>query len=161
MPGVYAADLSRCVALPPSAVWAALEDTSAYTTWWPWLHDFRPDGGLTRGATWRAGIRAPLPYVVAFTLDLHDVDAGAHTVDAMVGGDIAGHATVRLLPDGDATTVVEMGWHLTPARSFLRVLDATARPLAKWGHDTVMRRSIEAFVAAVEQTRPPWPSTSR
>ena len=74
MPGVYAADLSRRVALAPADVWAALEDTSAYRTWWPWLHDFRPDGGLVTGATWHAGIRAPLPYVV------HDGDRIAQLV---------------------------------------------------------------------------------
>ena len=163
MPGPYAADLTRRVALAPPAVWAALEDTSAYRSWWPWLHDFRPDGGLTTGATWRAGIRAPLPYVVVFTLDLHDVDARARTVDARVTGDIVATASVRLTGDGDgdAATDVHMSWALTPARSLLKLLDATARPVAKWGHDTVMRRSVAAFVDAVEQTRPPWPSTSR
>jgi uncharacterized protein YndB with AHSA1/START domain len=163
MPGTYAAELTRPVALAPADVWAALEDTSAYRTWWPWLSDFRPDGGLRTGATWRAGIRAPMPYVVAFTLDLHTVDADAHVVRATITGDIAGDASVRLEPGGDgaAGTVVAMSWRLTPVRSFLRVLDTTARPVARWGHDTVMRRSIEAFVRAVEQTRPPWPSTSR
>ena len=161
MPGLYAADLTRRVAMAPAGVWAALEDTSAYATWWPWLHDFRPDGGLTTGATWRAGIRAPLPYVVTFSVALHDVDPGRHTVDAHVAGDIAGTASVALRDDGDDATVLRMSWALVPARSFLKVLDATARPVAKWGHDTVMRRSVAAFVHAVEQTRPPWPSTSR
>lgn len=161
MPGMYAAELSRRVGLPPAAVWAALEDTSAYGTWWPWLWAFEPDGGLRPGATWRAGIRAPMPYVVAFTLDLHTVDAAAHRLGATVTGDIVGDAAVRLTADGDDGTVVTMSWGLVPARSFLKVLDAAARPLAKWGHDTVMRRSVEAFVRAVEQTRPPWPSTSR
>lgn len=159
MPGVYAADLSRRVALAPADVWAALEDTSAYRTWWPWLHDFRPDGGLATGATWHAGIRAPLPYVVTFTLDLDAVDARRRTVDARVAGDVVGTARVELTGDASGT-VVGMRWSLVPARSFLTLLDATARPIARWGHDTVMRRSVEAFVRAVEQTRPPWRSTS-
>lgn len=161
MPGIYAAELTRRVALTPGEVWAALEDTSAYGTWWPWLCEFHPDGGLRAGTTWRAGIRAPMPYVVAFSLDLHTVDHDGHRVGAAVTGDITGDAAVGLTADGDGHTVLSMSWHLAPARSFLRVLDATARPIAKWGHDTVMRRSVDAFVRAVEQTRPPWPSTSR
>lgn len=166
MPGVYAADLRRRVRLAPDAVWSHLEDTDAYRSWWPWLQLFDASGGLREGSTWRAGIRAPLPYVVSFTLDLHTVDATRHTVEATVTGDITGAATVDLTPaDGtDATdaidaTEVRMSWHLTPAAAFLRLLDVTARPLAKWGHDTVMRRSIEAFVTAVEQTRPQWPAS--
>jgi hypothetical protein len=160
MPGVYAADLTRHVDLAPGAVWAALEDTAAYRGWWPWLGAFDAASGLTEGARWRATIRAPLPYTVAFDLDLHGVDPVGHVVQAAVSGDLDGRAAVRLAPEA-AGTRLAMSWHLTPVRSFLKVLDATARPLARWGHDTVMRRSVEAFVAAVEQTRPPWPSTSR
>jgi carbon monoxide dehydrogenase subunit G len=160
MPGIYAAELTRRVAVDPADVWAALADTTAYRTWWPWLQDFEADGGLATGATWRAGIRAPMPYVVAFTLDLRAVDSDARTVDADVSGDVTGSASIGVDGDGEGARL-RATWHLTPARSFLRLLDATARPLAKWGHDTVMRRSVDAFVRAVEQTRPPWPSTSR
>jgi uncharacterized protein YndB with AHSA1/START domain len=149
MTGVYAAELGRRVALAPGAVWAALEDTAAYTTWWPWLETFDPSGGLTQGATWRAAVRAPLPYTVGFTLDLHGVDRDAGKVHAAVSGDVDGIAEVRLAPDGGGTHLT-MSWRLVPARPFLRALDATARPLARWGHDVVMRRSVDAFVRAVE-----------
>jgi hypothetical protein len=163
MPGLYAAEMRRRVRLAPADVWAHLEDTDAYRRWWPWLQLFDASDGLTTGATWRAGIRAPLPYVVAFTLDLTTVDRANHVVEAGVTGDVAGSATIAIAPDADAATVsdLRMTWRLTPASSFLKVLDATARPVARWGHDTVMRRSVDAFVAAVEQTPPPWRSTSR
>jgi hypothetical protein len=170
VPGLYAAEMRRRVRLPADDVWSHLEDTAAYRRWWPWLQLFDASGGLTAGATWRAGIRAPLPYVVSFTLDLTTVDATDHVVEAHVTGDVTGSATIGMAtPDGDAdgdgdggpATDLRMTWRLTPASSFLRLLDATARPVARWGHDTVMRRSVDAFVAAVEQTPPPWRSTSR
>jgi uncharacterized protein YndB with AHSA1/START domain len=163
MPGLYAAEMHRRVRLPADDVWTHLEDTTAYRRWWPWLQLFDATGGLTTGATWRAGIRAPLPYVVAFTLELRTVDATDHVVEADVTGDVAGNATIDVGPDGDSASAsdLRMTWRLTPASSFLKLLDATARPVARWGHDTVMRRSVDAFVAAVEQTPPPWRSTSR
>jgi uncharacterized protein YndB with AHSA1/START domain len=163
MPGVYAAEIGRRVRLPPADVWRHLEDTAAYRRWWPWLQLLDAGDGLAPGATWRAGIRAPLPYVVSFTLDLTTVDSTNHVVEADVTGDVAGRASIVVAPDGDSghATHLRMTWRLTPASSFLKVLDATARPVARWGHDTVMRRSVDAFVAAVEQTPPPWRSTSR
>lgn len=166
VPGLYAAEMRRRVRLPPAAVWTHLEDIAAYRRWWPWLQLLDASGGLTAGATWRAGIRAPLPYVVAFTLDLRTVDATEHVIEADVTGDVTGSATIDMAtPDGDGSgevaTELRVRWRLAPASSFLRLLDATARPVARWGHDTVMRRSVDAFVAAVEQTPPPWRSTSR
>jgi hypothetical protein len=163
MPGLYAAEMRRRVRLRPAEVWAYLEDTDAYRRWWPWLQLFDASGGLATGATWRAGIRAPLPYVVAFTLDLTTVDRANHAVEADVTGDVAGSAKIDVAPDGDGAGAsdLRMTWCLTPASAFLKVLDATARPVARWGHDTIMRRSVDAFVAAVEQTPPPWRSTSR
>ena len=158
--------MRRRVRLPAADVWTHLEDTSAYRRWWPWLQLLDATGGLTTGATWRASIRAPLPYVVGFTLDLRTVDGANHLVEADVTGDVTGSATIELATSdgdrsGDAATDLRMTWRLTPASSLLRLLDATARPVARWGHDTVMRRSVDAFVAAVEQTPPPWRSTSR
>jgi uncharacterized protein YndB with AHSA1/START domain len=163
VPGLYAADLRRQVRLPPADVWAHLGDTAAYRRWWPWLQLLDAGDGLAAGATWRAGIRAPLPYVVSFTLDLTTVDSTNRVVEADVTGDVTGDATIAVAPlgDGGHATDLRMTWRLTPASSFLKLLDATARPVARWGHDTVMRRSVDAFVAAVEQTPPPWRSTSR
>jgi carbon monoxide dehydrogenase subunit G len=157
MPGLYAAEMRRRVRLPPAEVWAHLEDTAAYRRWWPWLQLLDASGGLTTGATWRAGIRAPLPYVVAFTLDLTTVDGASRSVEADVSGDVTGRATIDVAPDGNGehATDLRMSWRLTPASSFLKLLDATARPVARWGHDTIMRRSVDAFVVAVEQTPPP------
>lgn len=165
MPGVYAAQIRRRVRLAPAEVWTHLEDTAAYRRWWPWLQRFDATDGLATGATWHAGIRAPLPYVVTFTLDLTTVDRANHVVRADVTGDVTGSATIDVAPGGDRggadATELRMTWRLTPSSSFLKLLDATARPVARWGHDTVMRRSVDAFVAAVEQTPPPWRSTSR
>jgi len=136
------------VARSPGVVWAACASTSSFRTWWPSLVAF-DDGGssLTVGAVWRAKVRGPLLYTVAFELTLNDVADGS-SVSASVAGDISGHADLAL--DGAACTQLDLSWELRSDRFLLRVLDRTVPWATTWAHDRVVDACLGRFVAAIE-----------
>ena len=56
----------------PEKFWDTISRTDDYRTWWPWLRQFDADG-MREGATWRAVIQSPLPYVLRVQLLLEEV----------------------------------------------------------------------------------------
>jgi hypothetical protein len=103
--------------------------------------------GLTTGACWRAKVRGPLLYTVAFELTLHDVADGS-SVRASIGGDISGHADLAL--EGARSTELDLSWELRSDRLLLRVLDRAVPWATSWAHDRVVDACLGRFVRAVE-----------
>lgn len=138
------------MARPPAEVWAACASTASFRRWWPSLVEFEDVGGrgLVGGAVWRAKVRGPLLYTVAFRLDLGDVEQGS-AVAAAVSGDI--HGAARLTLTGDAVTELALAWELRSDRRLLRLLDRVVPWATAWAHDRVVDACLARFVAAVEE----------
>lgn len=127
---------------PPSDVWAALERTDDYRTWWPWLREF--DGeALTVGACWNCTVRPPLPYSLAFTIELDEVHPGER-IEATLAGDLRGTATIELAPSGSGTTLT-LRSELAPTSGVLSAVASVAGPLMRWGHDWVLTTGVRQF----------------
>lgn len=132
-------------------VWAAMGDLDRYRGWWPWLRCFDADGGLAAGATWRCVVTPPLRYRVGFEVRLTDVDP-ARLVRAALAGDIEGTAELRLRGGdshgpGAASTDVHLASELRPTGRTLRALSRVAPPLARHGHDVILRHGADQFRA--------------
>jgi uncharacterized protein YndB with AHSA1/START domain len=132
-------------AVAPEVVWDRLSRIDEYRDWWPWLRQFDADG-LVDGARWRCRVQPPLPYRVSFDLVLHDV-VPHRSVAARVAGDIEGVARIELNQRDDlgGGTDLVLVARLVPASRFLRTLNRTAGPVARFGHDQVIDRALDQF----------------
>jgi uncharacterized protein YndB with AHSA1/START domain len=128
----------------PDQVWAALTAVDAYRDWWPWLEGLEgasPAPGVGLYAT----IRAPARYRVRCMVRFTEVDR-PHRLAAEIEGDLGGWARIELHPDGTGS-FVRLRWSLHPARPLLRVLGVVAEPILVHGHDRIMGRGTDQFVA--------------
>jgi hypothetical protein len=131
-------------------LWDRLQRVDAYRTWWPWLRDF--DGrAVAAGEVWSCTVQPPLPYSVRFTVAFDDVDE-ARRIDASIGGDIAGTATLHLLPgevdtadDTAAASRLRLVADLAPQKRSMLALSAVARPLVTFGHHWVLDTGARQF----------------
>ena len=146
------------VPAPPATVWAALERTDDYRSWWPWLRRFEA-AGLVEGDVWRCTIRPPLPYVVRFDLTIETADPPA-TVTARLTGDIVGEARIDLAPTGPsgASSELRLIAALSPGSPAFGLLARLARPLVTRGHDWVLDTGARQFVDRAVCSSPDGPS---
>jgi len=129
---------------PPEHVWAAIGRVDAFQDWWPWLRHFDAEG-LIVGDRWRCTIRPPLPYVLRLTIQIEEAAAPSR-IEATVSGDISGHASVHLEPDGSGSAI-RLTSRLAPARQPLRTIAMLTPWLARFGHDWVLDTGFEQFSA--------------
>lgn len=126
----------------PEDAWAALARVDEYQRWWPWLRrlDARQ---LATGERWLARIRVPMPWSLRFTLDLVVVEEPTR-VDADLGGDIQGTASITLRPvDGGAT--IRLRSDLTPRHRLLQAVNRVAPGVSRRLHDRVVDRAFRQF----------------
>jgi len=121
----------------------------AYPSWWPWLQTF--DGTLLAdGERWTCTVHPPLPYRVSFELVLRDV-VPLRSVAADITGDITGTARIDLsptvAPTGGAGTRLHLVSELAPERPLLRGLSRVTSAIPRYGHDQILDRGLEQFVA--------------
>ena len=128
---------------PPSEVWAALADTTAYRSWWPWLSRLDASG-LVAGDVWSCHIQPPLPYALRFTVTLDEVVPEA-LARASVRGDVRGTAELTLEPADGGRASGRLVSDLAPASPVLRAFAVVARPLVVWGHDWVLAEGLRQF----------------
>jgi hypothetical protein len=129
-------------AIGPEQFWTRINRVSDYPSWWPWLHEF--DGTQLRaGEVWHCAVHPPVPYVVTFTIDIDDVQEG-RSVTASIGGDINGHASMSVRPDGSGCRV-RLTADLSPAKQSLRVLSLAARPVVRFGHNWILDIGVRQF----------------
>lgn len=126
------------------AVWAAMAGVGSYEQWWPWLTEFDANA-LAVNEVWKCSVRAPLGYKVAFSLKF-DVVVPEHHIEASVRGDIIGGAWIDLLERGEATDVWIRSM-LIPVAPFLKRLSSAAPPVARFGHNWILRTGARQFNA--------------
>jgi uncharacterized protein YndB with AHSA1/START domain len=127
-------------------VWRALTAVDAYPAWWPWLRDF--DGrALAAGERWRCTVQPPLPYRLRFTLGIDEVVEGER-VAATLSGDLVGTAHLELAATASGSEI-RLVSSLEPAHVVVRGVARIAQPVARYGHDWVLRTGVRQFAAAL------------
>jgi hypothetical protein len=152
VPTPFRFDRAWDFAVSPEELWAILEQTDQYTTWWPWLRIFDVEGdGLADGTIARAVIQAPLPYQLRCTIDV-DEAARAARLAGRVSGDLEGPARLDLeaTPTG---SIARLAWELEVRSSLLRPFASVARPMLSWAHDRIVERGLVQFEARALQQR--------
>ncbi len=90
-------------------------------------------------------VQPPLPYVVRFNLELHEVVA-PRLATATIDGDIAGRARLDIAGD-DRGCVLHLVSELAPTNRVLRGVARLARPLVTYGHEWVLDTGLRQFQA--------------
>ncbi len=130
--------------LAPDRLWDRIEEVDQFERWWPWLSEFRIDGGhLVAGAVLHGVVTPPLPYRMRLRVELLHVER-PHAIDATVGGDLIGDARLRLRPDGGGT-VADVGWTVEMRQPAMRLASRIGRPVLQWGHDRVVEMTVAGF----------------
>ncbi len=146
MPSPFRFDRSWHFRLEPAGLWATLAHTDRYREWWPWLREFRVEGGgeaLTTGAVAQVLIQAPLPYQLRCTIRVEDATA-AERLTTRVDGDLTGRARLDLHGAAGGTEA-RLAWALDLRAPVLRSLAVVARPAMAWAHDRVVERGLAQF----------------
>lgn len=144
------ADRTVTVDADVDTTWAALVDIDRYPRRWPWLRMLEWRGQFRPGTRCRARVRSPFGYSVHVNIALVRVVPG-HLVEARVTGDVVGTARVTLTPitGADDRTVVQLETSLRPERRLLRLLTRVVPPVARFGHDRIVRSGMARFAADV------------
>jgi uncharacterized protein YndB with AHSA1/START domain len=129
--------------VPPDRFWDAISRTDNYRSWWPWLRQFDADG-FRKGATWRAAIQSPLPYVLRVQLVLDEV-VEYERLAAAVTGDIQGWATLDLSATPPTGSAIDIEWDMRPRSRAMQMAAVLARPLLRWSHEWVLARGLDQF----------------
>jgi uncharacterized protein YndB with AHSA1/START domain len=130
--------------LPPDQLWHQIEGVDQFESWWPWLTEFRAEGGgLSEGAVLHGTVSPPLPYRMRIRIVFTRCRPAA-LIDATVSGDLAGPAHLRFHPDGGGSRV-EVAWDLEMRQPAMRVACRFGRPLLQWGHDRVVEMTVAGF----------------
>ena len=128
--------------VPPAELWAVLERTDDYVTWWSWLREFSSDG-LYAGSRARCLIQAPLPYALRCDIQVLAVEPGV-SIATQVGGDLRGPARLDVAADPAGSTA-RLSWSLELGNPVLDRLARFGRPLMSWAHDVVVALGVDQF----------------
>lgn len=123
-------------------LWAVLSRTDEYPRWWTWLHRIEADG-LVEGTTARCDVRAPVPYLFHFELDVVRV-VPERLVETRVRGGMEGDARLAISPleRGSEARIV---WRLVMRDPLLRSAAVVARPVLEWGQQWVVDTGVSQF----------------
>jgi uncharacterized protein YndB with AHSA1/START domain len=139
-------------AASPESVWAAMERLDEFERWWGWLGGFDVQGdGLREGSVLRGTVAPPLPYRMSVQVDVTRCRP-ARLVDALVSGDLAGPARLRIGADDHGETLIDVAWTLEMRQTAMRLAARVAYPLLRWGHDRVVDSTVETFRARLGAT---------
>jgi hypothetical protein len=133
-------------------MWEIIQEVDQYEGWWPWLEEFRLEGGSLRtGAVLRGVVSPPLPYRMRIEVELTRYEPH-HTIEALIHGDLKGDASVELEHQG-AGTDVEVAWTVEMMQAPMRLADRFAHPVLQWGHDRVVEITIAGFQRRLQSIR--------
>jgi hypothetical protein len=128
----------------PAQIWATVEQFDLYESWWAWLADFRADdGALVDGNVLHGTVIPPVPYRLRLDVLLQRRDR-PRLIEATIGGDLRGPATLRLEAAGDGTHA-EVEWSPQMHSAPLRLAAHVAYPVTRWGHDRVVDMAVAGF----------------
>lgn len=131
--------------VPPDQLWASIENAEQFERWWPWLREFRLDGGALRTGTMMHGLVVPpLPYRMRVDVELVECVRPTN-IEAVVHGDLEGRASMRIQPEGSNGCTVEAAWTIEMMQTPMRVASLVAYPLLRWGHDRVVDTTVRSF----------------
>lgn len=109
-----------------------------------WLREFQADGaGPVAGNALHGTVVPPVPCRLRLDIRLQRCDL-PRSVQAAVGGDLSGHAVLRLDDVGGGTSVA-VAWSLEMRSLPLRFAARMAYPLMRWGHDQVVDMAVAGF----------------
>jgi carbon monoxide dehydrogenase subunit G len=135
-------DFSRA----PEEVWEAIGHIERFEGWWWWLGQLRMEGpGLVPGAVLQGLVSPPVPYRMRVRVELDSCEEPT-SIDATVGGDLVGPATLRLSSHGGGTRV-DVAWSLEMKQRPMRLAARVAKPLLQWGHDRVVEATVSALAS--------------
>ncbi len=135
--------------LPPDRLWQQMAAVDQFEAWWPWLTDFRIDGGgLSAGSILHGTVSPPLPYRMRLRVELEQCRT-AELIDASVTGDLVGDAHLRFHAD-DPGTWITVAWTVEMRQPAMRLASRIGRPLLQWGHDRVVEATVAGFRRRVE-----------
>jgi carbon monoxide dehydrogenase subunit G len=130
--------------VPPEQVWSALEQVDRFERWWGWLSELRVEGsGLVAGTVLHGVVAPPVPYRMRLRVVLVACDR-PRSIEALVQGDLVGHARLELTPEGDGSRV-SVAWTVEMMRPAMRVAARVGGPLLRWGHDRVVDATVAGF----------------
>lgn len=140
----FETDRSYQLPVPPERVWQALQQVDDYRVWWPWLRHFDA-AALAAGEVWHCRVHPPLPYRVRFAVVLEEVRAPG-LLEASITGNVLGRARIEISEHavGSEARLVSS---LRPSQGFLKLMTRMAGPVARFGHDWVLDRGAEQFIA--------------
>lgn len=134
----------------PEVLWDRIEEVDQFERWWPWLTECRLDGeGLRSGAVLTGVVTPPLPYRLRIRVELDRCDR-PHGIEATVGGDLDGTATLALHADGRGTRA-DVAWTVEMRQPAMRLADRFGHPLLQWGHDRVVEMTVAGFRRRIER----------
>ena len=138
--------------VPPEELWSAIERLDQFERWWGWLGHLQVDGtGLQQGSVLRGTVSPPVPYRMRINVELTRSVRG-ELIDAVVSGDLAGDAHLRLRPDGQGT-IADVAWSLEMLQRPMRLAARVAYPLLRWGHDRVVEATVSSFRRQLRASR--------
>ncbi len=128
--------------LPPEQLWAVLNRTDRYPSWWSWLREFEAEG-FEPGTSARCVIQSPLPYPLRCSIRIDEMRA-PRSIVTTVDGDLRGPARLEVQPAADGCTA-RLVWSLTPGNPTLRRLAIIGRPAMVWAQDRVVATGVHQF----------------
>lgn len=135
--------------LKPEQLWARIEQTDQFESWWPWLTELRIEGsGLSAGSVLQGVVTPPLPYRMRLRVELISCEF-PYAIDAVIGGDLTGQAQLRLRRDGERTWA-EVAWTVEMRQPAMRLASRIGGPLLQWGHDRVVESTVASFRRRLE-----------
>lgn len=141
-------------AISPTKVWEAIGRVDQFESWWPWLEEFRLEGGtLKEGAVLHGAVVPPLPYRMRVRVELVRCEMPT-LIDATVHGDLEGEARLRVRPHGSGSGV-EVAWTIEMMQLPMRIASRFAHPLLVWGHDRVVEITVASFRRHAESSISP------
>lgn len=128
----------------PQHLWGVIEEVDQFESWWPWLEEFRLEGGaLEKGAVLHGVIAPPLPYRMRIQIELTRCEPSRH-VEALIHGDLEGEASLVVRARGVGSSV-EVSWTVEMMQAPMRLADRMAHPVLQWGHDRVVDITVAGF----------------
>ena len=130
--------------VPPDQLWAVLNRTDQYPSWWSWLREFETDG-------FEAGTERALRDPVATARTRFGARststrcASPRRIVTTVTGDLDGPARLEVRDGRRTGCTARLVWSLTPGNPMLRNLARVGRPAMIWAHDRVVATGVDQF----------------
>ncbi len=126
-----------------------MQEVDQFEAWWPWLEEFRLEGGsLKAGSVLHGVVAPPLPYRMRLRVEITRSEP-PREIDAVIHGDLEGLASIEIRPT-DVGARAEVAWTVEMMQRPMRLAARFGRPLLQWGHDRVVEITVAGFRRRLE-----------